>query len=116
MIEGLSNSNKLVFEDDRLELRYMDELFMVEKHIGDVAAVIGLQFYLDKDKEEEGDIVYEEFPEPEVKQVKPRGEGEEGDEAPEEQPPAEEGEEKKPVFKVEDYKWTVTDRKPKNLA
>ena len=42
MIEGLSNSSKLVFEDDRLELRYMDELFMVEKHIGEVAAIIGL--------------------------------------------------------------------------
>jgi len=84
MIEGLSNSSKLVFEDDRLELRYMDELFMVEKHIGDVAAVIGLQFYLDKDKEEENEIVYEEFPEPEVKVPKQRVDGEEGEEAPEE--------------------------------
>jgi hypothetical protein len=83
MIEGLSNSSKLVFEDDRLELRYMDELFMVEKHIGEVASVIGLQFYLDKDKEEETDIIYEEFPEPEVKAPKQRVEGEE-EEPPEE--------------------------------
>lgn len=42
LIEGLCNSNKLILEDDKLELRYMDELFMVEKHIGDVCAVIGL--------------------------------------------------------------------------
>jgi hypothetical protein len=84
MIEGLSNSSKLVFEDDRLELRYMDELFMIEKHIGDVAAVIGLQFHLDKDKEEEGDIVLEEFPEPEVKQARVRADGDDGEDAQEE--------------------------------
>ena len=42
--------------------------------------------------------------------VKAKAEDEE-----EEQPPAEEEEQKKPAFKPEDYKWTVTDRKPKNL-
>jgi hypothetical protein len=31
-----------VGEDDRLELRFMDELFMIEKHIGEVQAVVGL--------------------------------------------------------------------------
>lgn len=65
MIEGLCNSNKLILEEDKLELRFMDELFMVEKHIGDVCSVIGLQFHYDKDKEDENEIVYEEFPEPE---------------------------------------------------
>lgn len=58
----------------------MDELFMIEKHIGDVAAVIGLQFNLDKDKEDEGEIVYEKFPEPEEEPVKQVAEGEEGEE------------------------------------
>jgi hypothetical protein len=29
-------------EDDRLSLRYMDELFAIEKVIGEVAAVISL--------------------------------------------------------------------------
>ena len=42
MIEGLCNTSKLILDDDRIELRYMDELFMIEKHLGDVAAVIGL--------------------------------------------------------------------------
>lgn len=99
-------------DDDRLELRYMDELFQVERHIGEVQAVIGLQFNSEKEYIEEYEVQYEEFPEPEVVEVK-RPEGEEGEEA--EQPPAEEEEKKAPAFKVEDWKWTVTDRKPKNL-
>ena len=37
----------------------MDELFMVEKHIGEVCSVIGLQYILDKDKEDELEIEYE---------------------------------------------------------
>lgn len=36
ILEGLCNSRRLVKEDDRLELRFMDELFMIEKHIGEV--------------------------------------------------------------------------------
>jgi hypothetical protein len=31
-------------DDDKLELRYMDEFFRVEKLVGDVKAIIGLQF------------------------------------------------------------------------
>ena len=27
LLEGLCNSGKLIFDNDRLELRYMDELF-----------------------------------------------------------------------------------------
>ena len=58
----------------------MDELFSVEKHIGDVCAVIGLQFHYDKDKEDENEIEYEQFPEPEPVQVKPKVDGEDGEE------------------------------------
>jgi hypothetical protein len=36
MIEGFCNTGKLIFDDDRLELRYMDELFSIEKQIGEV--------------------------------------------------------------------------------
>lgn len=43
----------------------MDELFMVEKYIGEVCSVIGLQFILEKDKEDEHEIEYEQFPDPE---------------------------------------------------
>jgi len=41
LIEGFCNSGKLIFDDDRLELRYMDEILMIEKNIGEVQAVIG---------------------------------------------------------------------------
>ena len=33
----------------------------------------------------------------------------------EEQPEGEGGEAKPPAFDVADYKWTITDKKPKNL-
>lgn len=109
-------------EEDRLELRFMDELFMIEKHIGEVQAICGLQFEIEKEYIEENEIEYEVFPDPEPVAVKkkPAGEGGEGEgEEPEaaEEPPAEgdDGEKKKPAFKVEDWKWTVTDRRPKNL-
>lgn len=36
LLEGFCNSGKLIFDDDRLELRYMDELFLIEKQIGEV--------------------------------------------------------------------------------
>jgi hypothetical protein len=114
LVEGFCNSGKLIFDDDKLEMRYMDELFMIEKNIGEVQAVIGLQFNSDKEYIEEYEIEYEVFPEPEVVEVKKRGEGEEGEEE-QEQPPAEDGEAKKTAFRVEDWKWTITDRKSKNL-
>ena len=42
ILEGFCNSSKLIFDDDRLELRYMDEIFQIEKHIGEIVAAIGL--------------------------------------------------------------------------
>ena len=36
LLEGLCNSARLLGEEDRMELRFMDELFMIEKHIGEV--------------------------------------------------------------------------------
>ena len=98
----------------------MDELFMIEKHLGEVRAVAGLQFQYEKETIDEMDIEFEHFPEPEPKEEKPKGEGEEGEDGegagePEQPPEGEEGENKAPKFRVEDLKWTVTDRKPKNL-
>lgn len=43
----------------------MDELFMVEKHIGEVCAVVGLQFNYEKEYIEEHEVEYESFPDPE---------------------------------------------------
>ena len=102
-----------------MSLRLMDEFFRIEKKVGKIYGIIGLQFESDKEYVDERDIVYHEFPEPEQPAepvAKPEGEGdEEGDQEP---PPAEEGEDgeqKEPAFKPEDYRWTVTERKPANL-
>jgi len=118
MIEGFCNAGRLAGDSDqRLALRFMDELFMIEKHIGEVQAVVGLQFEKEKEYIEDNEVEYEVFAEPEVVEVKKKPAGEDGEEGepPVEEPPAEDGEKKAPAFKVEDWKWTVTDRKPKNL-
>ena len=89
---------------------------MIEKHIGEVQAIVGLQFEAELEYTEENEIEYEIVPEPEIVVAKKRQVGEDGEEIPDEQPPADEdGEKKKPTFKVEDWRWTVTDRRPKNL-
>ena len=61
MIEGLCNQSKLSNDSDKLELRYMDELFDIEKHIGEVVGVIGLQFNYEQETINEDDIEYEKF-------------------------------------------------------
>jgi len=101
--------------DNQLELRFMDELFTIEQTIGEVAAIIGLQLEVEPDFIREDQIVYEEFPEPPPVEVKAAPA--EGEEEPPEEPPAEEedGEKKPPAFKPEDYKWTISNRKAKNL-
>ena len=114
MLEGFCNSGKLINDEDKLELRYMDELFMIEKQVGEVQAIIGLQFnsekeYIDEDEVEK--IVFEE----EIVQVaKAQFDGEEGEE-PVEQAPVDDDEAKAPVFDVKANEWTNTDRKSKNM-
>ena len=115
LLEGLCNNRKLQQEDDRLSLRYMDELFAIEKVIGKVAAVISLQF-----KQEETNFVedkFEEFEKPEPVAKPEKKEGEEGEEEqPEEAPPAEEeGDAAKPKWDPSEFKWTITNRCAKNL-
>ncbi len=56
LLEGFCNSGKLIFDDDRLELRYMDELFQIEKNIGEVQAIVGLQFNSEKEYIEEYEV------------------------------------------------------------
>ena len=115
LLEGLCNYQKLSALDDQLELRFMDELFQIEATVGEVAAIIGLQFQEEPEFLSDDQIEYEKFPEPaaeEAKQAPADGEEEA------EEPPAEdagEGEAKAPEFKKEDYQWTVSDRKAKNL-
>ena len=62
LLEGMFNTNKLEDRNDQLALRAMDEFFMVEKEIGEVAAICNLTFKKD-------DIYYnidrwEEFDQP----------------------------------------------------
>jgi len=113
LIEGLCNCRKLAAEEDQLELRFMDEFFNIEATIGEVKAVIGMQFTEDPEYIREDQIEWEKFPEAPVAVEKPKpAEGEE------EEPPAEDGEEgekKAPKFKKEDFQWTVSNRKAKNL-
>ena len=42
LLEGFCNSNKLESDKQRLQLRFMDEFFAIEKNIGEVVGVIGL--------------------------------------------------------------------------
>lgn len=59
LIEGLCNTQKLADSEDQLELRAMDELMAIEKHVGDVAGIISLQFNYENENIKEEDIAYE---------------------------------------------------------
>lgn len=110
------NNNKLEDEADKLALRHMDELFMIEKNIGTIHSVINLAYKADSTQFV--DDKWEEFEEPKPEEPKPKQFDDEGNEIPE-QPPAEaepeEGEKKAPAFNPAEYRWTVTDRRAKNL-
>lgn len=65
ILEGLCNSHKLQQEEEKLELRNMDELWQIEKHIGEIKAIIGLQFAFEPDSVDPKDAEYEQFEEAE---------------------------------------------------
>ena len=116
LLEGLWNTNKLIREEDMLELRPMDELIEIEREIGEIIAIANLKFSQDIEQIEEYEAIYEEFPEPPpVEEKKVEGEGEGEQEPPKQEEDEGEGE-KKEDFKVEEYQWTITNKKPKNLA
>lgn len=83
LLEGLCNSGKLDQNDDKLSLRYMDELFLIEKQLAEVTAVVSLTF--DKEENTHGDekqTKYEEFPvseKPEEGKKVLEGEGSDGE-------------------------------------
>jgi hypothetical protein len=86
-LEGFPNSTKLTSDDDKLELRIMDELFILEKEVGEIRSIIN---FIKGDFESlEEDIIYEkkeiEEPPEEVVKLEPK-EGEEGEEAEVEEP------------------------------
>ncbi len=92
-------------------MRQMDEFFAIEKNIGEVVGVIGLQNEKEASNYEKTPDMWEEkvVEEEKKEEVKPVGEGEEEEAAPEE------GEEKKPSWNPKDYRWSITDGKPNNL-
>ena len=44
----------------------MDEFMVIEQNVGEVQAIIGLQFSYEPEHVEESEIEYEKFPEPEA--------------------------------------------------
>ena len=98
----------------------MDEFFALEHYVGNVSGIVSLQNVEDQIDEDPASIVYHEFPKPEPvveeKKKKP-AEGEEEEEAEQAEPaPEEGGADAQPTWNPEDYQWTVTNRKSKNLA
>lgn len=69
MLEGLCSSTKLTNEEDKLELRLMDEYLAIEKHVGQIAAVIGLQFAYEPEVVQEEEMTYDEPVEGEEKYI-----------------------------------------------
>jgi len=119
LIEGLCNSNKLASEDAQLELRFMDEIFAIEKCLGEVDSCVSLTF-CQENKPDPAETKYEEYEEEVVveKEVKL---DEEGNPIPEEVPEEDPEAPKKVKFNPKDFQgegkagWTITDKKSKNL-
>jgi hypothetical protein len=108
LIEGLCNNPKLSKEEDQLELRLMDEFLDIEKNIGQIKAIIGLQFAYEPEVVEESTLQWERFPEVAVVAPPKPVEGEEAAEV-------DDGAKKAPAFQPELYQWTITNKKSKNL-
>jgi hypothetical protein len=118
LLEGLCNSSKLLLEDDKLEIRFMDEFFNIEQTLGDVKSIISLQFQPEKEYISEDLIEYIKFEAPPPVVIKEKKNADDEDEDAEEAPAEDEGEGGEPKvaeFKPEDYKWTITNKKPKNM-
>jgi hypothetical protein len=108
LIEGLCNNPKLSKEEDQLELRLMDEFLDIEMNIGQIKAIIGLQFAYEPEVVDENTLEWERFPEVEVAAQPKPVEGEEAAEG-------EDGAKKVQAFQPELFQWTVTNKKSKNL-
>jgi len=107
LLEGMCNNPKLLNEQDQMELRLMDEFMDIEKNLGSIKAVIGLQFAYEAEAVDEANLEWEKFPEGDapVADAKPAEGEEEG----------EEGAKKAPAFRPQDYQWTKSNGQSKNL-
>lgn len=98
LLEGFCNNNKLESEEMRLQLRFMDEFFTIERCIGEVVGVISLQNEKEVTTFEVPAECYEEPVVEEVKEAAPKQEGEDGEDAPEEEAAADGDEPKVPKW------------------
>lgn len=115
LLEGLCNATKLKQSLDKLQMRQMDELFALEKNIGEVNSVISLLFCKEETTIPESKIKYEKFEAPIVVEKKvERVEGDD-DDAPPDEPPADDGEPVKKAFNPAEFEWTITNGESKNL-
>lgn len=83
----MCNTRHLASEEEKLSLRYMDELFQIEDKIGEVAGIISLQDVAEPDSYENTNMEVFEAPvkeEPKQKKQNEEGEEEEEEAAPEE--------------------------------
>lgn len=88
----------------------MDEFFSIEKHIGDIKAVLSLQFQEEVTVIDNKGVAKIKFSEEDKAAQKPQAP------ADGEEPPAEDGgEAKAPSWNPSDYDWTITNKQPKNL-
>ena len=94
-------------EEDKMELRFMDEYFAIEQHIGEVQAVIGLQFTYEPEELDSKDTEYEEFKE----EAAPE-EVKKDDDPPADDTPPVTGETQ---YKKENFTWTKSNGKYRNL-
>ena len=98
--------------NDGLEMRLMDEFFLIEKALGDIKAVLSLQYTEEPTTIDTATLPKLEFTETEKEAMKPKAPVEgDGDE-----PPAEDGgEPKQAAWCAADYEWTITNGQPRNL-
>lgn len=116
LLEGFCNSKKLEDEKDKWQFRVMDELFSIEKGLGEIAGAVSLNAKLEE-KDYTADK-FEEFPKEEVVEVvKEPKLDDDGNPIPDEEPAAPVDEDA-PVVKKFDptqFKWTITNKSSHNL-
>lgn len=96
LLEGLCNNSKLGSKDDKLEIRSMDEFIDIEKSVGQVKAIIGLQFQEENPSIDTKGIEFEDAENIPKAQVKLDDDGN--------PVPLADGE--KPPYNPADYKWS----------
>jgi len=117
LLEGFCNSKKLEDDKDKFVVRSMDELFMIEKGLGEIVGCISLQGKL-----EQSEYVADRWEKFEkaavVEKKKEQVLDDDGNlvDAPVDAPADDDGAEKEaPKFNPADFEWTITNKVSKNM-